>query len=105
MSQPASLTEPRPGEIVLSCRHPRRGWLQIAYNIGYRDPLKAGIHDHQGHGIGALVQDSAGERFYIRWVVLCRWCRLRRWVFHRNPLAYARCRMQWIGEEPREPQP
>ena len=103
MSQPASLTEPRPGEIVLSCRHPNREWLQKAIFIGYREPLKPGIHDHKDPGIGALIRGTNGEPFYIRWVVLCRWCRLRRWVFRQLPMPYARLRMMWQEREVLKP--
>ena len=101
MSQPASLTEPRPGETVLACPHPHRLWHQKALFIGYKDPLKSGVLEFKDPGIGALVRDSQGRPFYIRWAVLCWWCRLRCWVGRRPPLTATRKMMRWVGEEPR----
>ena len=99
MSQPASLTEPRPGETVLSCPHLTSYWGQRAIFVGYKDPLKSGVLDFQDPGIGMLVRGADGAPFYIRWVVLCWWCRLRSWLQQKPPLPYTHLRMRWVGEE------
>jgi hypothetical protein len=74
-------------------------WGQRAIFIGHRDPLKSNVLDFKDPGIGALIRGSNGEPFYIRWVVLCWWCRLKMWLQCKPPLAYTRLRMRWVGED------
>jgi hypothetical protein len=100
MSQPASLTEPRPGETVLSCPHPHRQWRREVSFIGNNNPLRSGVLDFQNPGLGALVRDSSGAEFYIRWAVLCWWCGFKHWLQRKPTLSYTRLRMRWVGEEP-----
>ena len=108
MSQPASIVEPRPGEVVLSCRHPHREWRQKPYYVGYSDPLKdsgggpggGGGDTYIKHpGIGALIRRRDGSQFYVRWVVLCWSCRLWRWLGWSDPLIWAAKEMVWTGED------
>jgi len=84
MSQPASLKEPRDGEVVLACPH---DWGRRSRTVYIGHPS----------GLGALVKGQGinGEGIYIRWVVLCWRCRLGRWLRRQNPLARARRRMMW----------
>jgi hypothetical protein len=97
MSQPASFTSPRPGEVVLSCRHPYRERGQKAYNISYQEPLKGDAH--KDPGLGSLIRRRDGTTFYCRWVVLCWWCRLWSWFRFADPIKKAVREMVWTEGE------
>ena len=72
---------------MLSCKHPTREWRQKAINIGYRST-----------GLGRLIRRQDGSEFYCRWVVLCWWCRVRRWVARVDPMELAALEMEWTEE-------
>jgi hypothetical protein len=91
MSQPASLTEPRDGEVVLACPHDWE-WKSKAVYIGHCDK------EGNPTGLGSLVVGGEGFSFYARWVVLCAWCRVWGRLRRQHPLQRARRRMEWVAE-------
>lgn len=74
MSQPASFVTPMVEELVLACRHSHREWKRKAFYVGRPDS-----------GIGAFVKRRDGS-LWVRWVVLCWWCRLWRFLRRQKPL-------------------
>ncbi len=93
MSQPASLKEPRDGETVLACKHDRP-WKMKAVFVGH--------YDTEGNptGLGMLVTGPSGVQTFIRWVVLCWACRVRRWVSRKKLLQLAAREAIWRVEKP-----
>lgn len=86
MSQPASFNEPRDGETVLCCTHPTR--ILKTFYVGDKN------------GLGMFIRSKAAGDFWIRWIVLCRWCDWWRRLRRKEPLDAATCRSKWIDEEP-----
>lgn len=91
MSQPASLKEPRDGETVLACQHDFE-WKRKPLFIGH-------IQDGQRTGLGRLVQRPGKDPLWIRWIVLCAWCRFWRWAKRQDPIKRARREIVW-GSKP-----
>jgi hypothetical protein len=85
LSQPASFNEPRDQETVLSCKHITRK-LKTFY-VGDKN------------GLGMFIRSKQAGDFWVRWIVLCWWCNLWRWLLRREPLAAASCKSAWIAEE------
>ena len=85
MSQPASFDAPRDGETVLCCGHVRR--KQVLSYVG------------DEHGLGIWIKTEKAGSFWVRWICLCRWCnwwrRIRRWP----PLAAAKFKSEWVGND------
>jgi uncharacterized C2H2 Zn-finger protein len=100
MSQPASFDKPRDGETVLACPH-RFEWKRKAFYIGH-------VQDGQPTGLGRYVRrrlsgirhldDQPNEGIWVRWIVLCAWCRFWRWVRRQDPIEGARREIVWGGK-------
>lgn len=88
MSQPASFDKPRDGETVLACPH-LLGWKHKLFFVG-------DIRDGKPTGLGLYVRRrSTDEGIWVRWVVLCWWCRLIQWLRRKDPIAKVRREMVW----------
>jgi len=99
MTKPTETFDPRPGEIVLCCKH-RLGWKTEGYYIGFTDSVRDSLgNERTDHGLGILIRDGHGEEFYARWVLLCWKCRLACWVRRLKPILRARRKVEWVAEQ------
>ena len=94
MTQIPESFAPRPGEIVLCCKHDL-GWKAEGYYIGFTDPVGETREDH---GLGILIRDGLENQFYVRWVLLCWRCQLVCWVRRLKPISQARKKVAWVAE-------
>jgi hypothetical protein len=94
MTKEPDTFDPRPGEIVLICKH-KLGWKSEGYYIGFTEPVGETREDH---GLGNLIRDDKGEQFYVRWVLLCWWCCFVCWVRKLKPVSRARRKVEWVAE-------
>ena len=64
---------PRDGDVVMGCKHtPRRG-ARLHY-----------IGDE--NGLGLWIKTQLVGNFWCRWVCLCWWCEVVRWIRRKAPL-------------------
>lgn len=80
MSQPASLKHPRNGEVVYACRHLHRDRELYLAETPRRTRFYVGTEE----GLGILLRVEThspspleGKGVWVRWVILCGWCRLK----------------------------
>ena len=83
--------EPKPGDMVLDCGH---GWIGGRKLFRLRPSVPGA--PLEASSLSCLVRaPGSPQPVYVRWIVLCRWCRLWTWIGLCGRVSRARRLWSW----------